>query len=191
MGNDNKNNDDLIEKLSQCSYQWIKGDDVGKVEEFKSLTNFNGQDSISFSSGGRIASNLLDEFMVKVEKGFYEPAFEKSNTNNVQQRQITGKPEIHPIREIETPIAGLLKKQKENWVDVDLNLTINLPQKSLWDVIISSFDNAEEEILDYVTKDLDIEVVRESLRKSIKDIYSKSQIVKNVRTQNIVSRQQD
>jgi hypothetical protein len=82
-----------------------------------------------------------------------------------------------------------LSKQKENWVDVDLKLSINLPPRSLWDVLMSSFDDAEKDILEYVTKDLDIEVVRQSLRESIKDIYKKQKTIisqKNVRSQDSI-----
>jgi hypothetical protein len=150
-----------------------------------------------FQSGARISTDLLEEYMIRVEKGFYESVLDPGRTPQVsehvtQQRQISTRSEVYPIKEPESAIAGLLRKQKENWVDVDLNLTINLPQKTLWDVIVDSFENAEDEILDYVTKDLDIEVVREALRKSIKDIYSsKKQPVKNVRPQNIIPRSQD
>jgi hypothetical protein len=88
-----------------------------------------------------------------------------------------------------SPIFSLLAKQKENWVDVDLRLSINLPPKSLWDVLMGSFDDAEKDILEYVTKDLDIEVVRQSLRESIKEIYKKNKNVpvKNVRSQDSIS----
>jgi hypothetical protein len=75
-------------------------------------------------------------------------------------------------------------------VDVDLKLSINLPPKSLWDILISSFDDAEKDILEFVTKDLDIEVVRQSLRESIKEIYKKQKnptSVKNVRSQDSIS----
>jgi hypothetical protein len=73
-------------------------------------------------------------------------------------------------------------------VDVDLRLSINLPPKSLWDVLMGSFEDAEKDILEYVTKDLDIEVVRQSLRESIKEIYKKNKNIplKNVRSQDSV-----
>ena len=185
------------EDLAQYSYQWVKTDNIGVVNEFKELADINGKEYVVFTDGSRIARELLDEFTIRVEKGFFEPVLDKTNRQAriEEARPISshsrGQSVVATIVKDESPIAGLLKKQKENWVDVDLNLTINLPKKSLWDVMISSFDNAEEEIIEYVTKDLDIEVVRESLRKSIKDIYLQKQQIKNVRPQNPLQGQQD
>ena len=195
MGNtNNENNMDPHSDLSNYSYQWIKGDNIGHVNDYKSVVEAGGNEYLVFTDGSRLALSLLDEYMVKVEKGFYETAFDKVQPAREAPTspKRAGRSELHTIVKEESAIASLLKKQKENWVDVDLNLTINLPKKALWDVIISSFENAEDEIIDYVTKDLDIEVVRESLKKAIKDIYlAKTNPVKNVRTQNTIPGQAD
>ena len=134
--------------------------------------------------------------MIKVEKGFEEiiataevnllPQLDQSSNRGVKKRDAQ---EIMSQIKEENPIFTLLSKQKENWVDVDLKLSINLPPRSLWDVLMSSFDDAEKDILEYVTKDLDIEVVRQSLRESIKDIYKKQKTItsqKNVRSQDSI-----
>jgi hypothetical protein len=71
----------------------------------------------------------------------------------------------------ENPIVSLLEKQKPNWVDVNIKLELNLPTKSLYNVLTSSFDNAEDEIIEFVVRDLDLEVVKESLRINIRQIY--------------------
>jgi hypothetical protein len=41
-------------------------------------------------------------------------------------------------------------------------------------VLTSSFEDAEEEIIEFVVRDLDIELIKESLRINIKDIYNKA-----------------
>jgi len=137
--------------------------------------------------------DLLDEYMIRVEKGFEDKinqatltVIEESSSRGVMSR------DTRPVQTVineESPIFSLLAKQKINWVDVDLKLSINLPPKSLWDVLMNSFDDAEKDILEYVTKDLDIEVVRQSLRESIKDIYKKQKNttpLKNVRSQDSI-----
>jgi transposase-like protein len=68
----------------------------------------------------------------------------------------------------------LLKKQKENWVSVNITLKLNLPSKSLYNVLISSFDGAENEIIDYVTEGIDIEDIRAALGESISQHYEQS-----------------
>jgi hypothetical protein len=187
---------ELKEEYSVFSYQWIKGDNISHTQHFEDLIEEGGRKYIVFSDKSRIALDLLDEYMIKVERGFEEiiPAAEVNlvSQSDVSQNKGVKKREVNEIKaemkEV-NPIFALLSKQKENWVDVDLKLSINLPPRSLWDVLMGSFDEAEKDILEYVTKDLDIEVVRQSLRESIKDIYKKQKTItsqKNVRSQDSI-----
>lgn len=187
---------ELKEEYSVFSYQWIKGDNISHTQHFEDLIEEGGRKYIVFSDKSRIALDLLEEYMIKVERGFEEiiPAAEVNlvSQSDVSQNKGVKKREVNEIKsEIKegNPIFALLSKQKENWVDVDLKLSINLPPRSLWDVLMGSFDEAEKDILEYVTKDLDIEVVRQSLRESIKDIYKKQKTItsqKNVRSQDSI-----
>ena len=189
-----KDPSELKEDYSQFSYQWIKGENISKVQHYKDLVTENGRTYLSFTDGSRMATDLLDEFMIRVEKGYEEVIVEPTTQAEPEISRSSIKPREIEQKKIvvveENPIFSLLAKQKENWVDVDLKLSINLPPKSLWDILISSFDDAEKDILEFVTKDLDIEVVRQSLRESIKEIYKKQknqQSVKNVRSQDSLS----
>jgi hypothetical protein len=187
---------ELREEYSVFSYQWIKGDNISQTQHFEDLIEEGGRKYILFSDKSRIALDLLDEYMIKVEKGF-EEIIPTSDVKLVSQTDLSQNKGVkkRDAQEIKTqavegnPIFALLAKQKENWVDVDLKLSINLPPRSLWDVLMGSFDEAEKDILEYVTKDLDIEVVRQSLRESIKDIYKKQKTItsqKNVRSQDSI-----
>jgi len=188
---------ELKEDYGQFSYQWVKGENLSQVQHYKDLVSENGKTYIVFTDGNRMSIDLLDEFMIRVEKGYEDVSMIQPSVELVESQNST-KSSVKP-RELEqkksiaveeNPIFSLLSKQKENWVDVDLKLSINLPPKSLWDILISSFDDAEKDILEFVTKDLDIEVVRQSLRESIKEIYKKQKnptSVKNVRSQDSIS----
>ena len=190
---------EIKEEYSNFSYQWIKGDNLSQTQHFEDLVEEGGRKYILFTDKTRISLDLLDEYMIRVEKGF-EEIIPVANTNQLNQTSIDANQnrgvktrevqEIRPQMKDDNPIFALLSKQKENWVDVDLKLSINLPPRSLWDVLMGSFDEAEKDILEYVTKDLDIEVVRQSLRESIKDIYKKQKTItstKNVRSQDSIS----
>ena len=187
---------ELKEDYSKFSYQWIKGENISQVQHYKDLINENSKTYVLFTDGNRMSTDLLEEFMIRVEKGYEEVTLnttpQESETQNISKSSV--KPRESEQKKStaieENPIFSLLSKQKENWVDVDLKLSINLPPKSLWDILISSFDDAEKDILEFVTKDLDIEVVRQSLRESIKEIYKKQKnptSVKNVRSQDSIS----
>ena len=194
----NKENIETAENYGDFSYQWIKGENLSRINHFRDLIEHEGKTYITFTDGSRISVDLLDEYMIRVEKG-YEESVPQSDQIEIQviepgQKSVVKSRDFkeipQKIQSLESPIFSLLSKQKENWVDVDLKLSINLPPRSLWEVLISSFEDAENDILEYVTKDLDIEVVRQSLRESIKEIYKKqkiSPVLKNVRTQDTIS----
>lgn len=185
---------ELKDGYSQFSYQWIKGENISMIQHYKDILDDGNKKYLVFTDGSRIALDLVDEFMVRVEKGFEDTIIPEVKgplpppSSGIKAREVQERKQTVIIEE--NPIFSLLSKQKSNWVDVDLKLSINLPPKSLWDVLVSSFDDAETDILEYVTKDLDIEVVRQSLRESIKEIYKKqknSTPSKNVRPQDSIS----
>ena len=191
---------ELKEEYGKYSYQWIKGDNLSMTQHYQDILEEGGKKYIIFTDKSRISLDLLDEYMIKVERGFEEQVRVSNPTKElIQMDEEITKQSVVKSRELlqnkqkieieNSPIFSLLAKQKENWVDVDLRLSINLPPKSLWDVLMGSFDDAEKDILEYVTKDLDIEVVRQSLRESIKEIYKKNKNipVKNVRSQDSIS----
>lgn len=186
---------ELKEEYSNFSYQWIKGDNLSLVQHYADLIEEGGKKFMVFTDKSRMSLDLLDEYMVRVEKGFEDKISQATiSTNSIEDvsRGVMARDTrtVQTIINEESPIFSLLAKQKTNWVDVDLKLSINLPPKSLWDVLMNSFDDAEKDILEYVTKDLDIEVVRQSLRESIKDIYKKQKNttpLKNVRSQDSIS----
>jgi hypothetical protein len=188
---------ELKEEYGKYSYQWVKGDNLSMTQHYSDVVEESGKKYIIFTDKSRISLDLLDEYMIRVERGFEEQVKVSNPTKELieMDEEIT-KQSVVKSRELSqnkqeiknSPIFSLLAKQKENWVDVDLRLSINLPPKSLWDVLMGSFDEAEKDILEYVTKDLDIEVVRQSLRESIKEIYKKNKNIplKNVRSQDSV-----
>lgn len=167
------------------------------TQHYSDVVEESGKKYIIFTDKSRISLDLLDEYMIRVERGFEEQVKVSNPTKELiemdeeitKQSVVKSREPSQNKQEIKnSPIFSLLAKQKENWVDVDLRLSINLPPKSLWDVLMGSFDEAEKDILEYVTKDLDIEVVRQSLRESIKEIYKKNKNIplKNVRSQDSV-----
>jgi hypothetical protein len=91
--------------------------------------------------------------------------------NNLPVRNVMLSESKAKVPNLENPIVSLLQKQKPNWVEVGINLKLNLPTKNLYNVLTTSFEDAEEEIIEFVVRDLDIELIKESLRINIKDIY--------------------
>lgn len=176
---------ELKEELSQKDFQWIKGEKMGNIEGFRDVISdeTTGMSFLEFVSGGRINLELLNEYMdmFPVSKVNFSnvptaithseiPAITQTTQAKVQKIQ----PQVSSIELEESPIYTLLKKQKENWVNVNITLKLNLPSKSLYNVLISSFDGAENEVIDYVTEGIDIEDIREALGESISSYYEQA-----------------
>ncbi len=170
----------LDRELKPFAYQWTKGDNNGNICEYADVfkDGTTGVIWINFKDGTRINYSLLNEYMIQIDpsnrKELSVPLIEATNTS-VEK--------ISPVRNVmladnssistksSNPITSLLEKQKPNWVEVGIKLKLNLPTKSLYNVLTSSFEEADKEIIEFVVSDLDLEIIKESLRINIKEIY--------------------
>jgi hypothetical protein len=158
--------------LKYFVYKWTKGDDEGNICVYDNIYKdpVSGIVWINFKDGSRINYALLDEFMIRLEENqitqpktlpavhTHKNVILADSPQNIQHTQLN-------------PIVSLLEKQKPNWIEVGIKLKLNLPTESLYGVLSNSFENAEEEIIEFVVRDLDIELVKQSLRNQIKEIY--------------------
>jgi len=165
----------LDKELRPFVYKWTKGDNDGEVCEYESIFKdpTTGIIWINFKEGKRINYSLMNDFMMQIEPSSIKQGATEQVANipirNVMLSDTKAKVELP-----DNPIVSLLQKQKPNWVEVGINLKLNLPTKSLYNVLSSSFEDAEEEIIEFVVRDLDIELIKDSLRINIKDIYNKT-----------------
>lgn len=179
---------EIKEELSKYDFQWIKGDKMGNVEKFLDIIpdDSTGMTFVKFIGGGRINIELLEEYLDKfpaTKVNFKEePIAEKVLKQHVQENYPSNTSPKQPSRNSissieleESPIYKLLKQQRENWVNVNITLKLNLPPKSLYNVLISSFDSADDEIINYVTEGIDIEDIRAALADSVSNYYDVSQ----------------
>jgi hypothetical protein len=162
----------LDTELKYFVYKWTKGENEGSVCEYDKVFKdpTSGIVWVNFKDGTRINHILLDEFMMRLEYSQIQqpkaiaPATLHRNVMLAEEARIVPQTESNPI-------VSLLEKQKPNWIEVGIKLKLNLPTKSLYSVLATSFEDAEEEIIEFVVRDLDIELVKQSLRNQIKEIY--------------------
>ena len=165
----------LDKELSHFLYKWTKGDNDGEICEYENLFKdpTTGIIWINFKGGSRINYLLLNDFMLQVEpSAIKQGAIEQ--VANMPMKNVMLSDNKAKVTLPDNPIVSLLQKQKANWVEVGINLKLNLPTKNLYNVLTSSFEDAEEEIIEFVVRDLDIELIKDSLRINIKDIYNKA-----------------
>ena len=167
----------LDKELSPFLYKWTKGDNDGQVCEYDNLFKdpTSGIIWINFKGGTRINYDLLNDYMLQVDPSSIATQNQLPSSDNSSQgspvRNVMVSDNQPKNKMADNPIVSLLQKQKPNWVEVSINLKLNLPTKNLYNVLSSSFDDAEDEIIEFVVRDLDLEVIKDSLRINIKDIY--------------------
>jgi hypothetical protein len=167
---------------SGMEFQWIKGDDMLAVESYKDV-RINGESIfVEFVSGKRINLDLMEEFMTyfpaapKPIPAFTAPQNVQSLPNAPVHRtstvtDIAYEEQTQKRADESSPIYNLLRKQKKNVVEVSIKIKLNLPPKDLYGVLSSSFDDAENEIINFVLDGVDIDDIKTSLGESIKKSY--------------------
>ena len=165
----------LDKELSPFVYKWTKGDNDGEICQYENLFKdpTTGIIWINFKGGSRINYLLLNDFMLQIEPSSVKQGATEQLAS-LPMRNVMLSDNKSKVTLPDNPIVSLLQKQKTNWVEVGINLKLNLPTKNLYNVLTSSFEDAEEEIIEFVVRDLDIELIKDSLRINIKDIYNKA-----------------
>ena len=196
-----KSLEEIDAELKNSDFQWIKGEQAGMIEKYAGIEETNGMKFLNFQGGGRVNLEILREFMdifPSTPVQFEELNVPKSNSPvPPQPSSLSKKGSVNSVdygKTVqvgveESPIYKLLKKQKPNWVNVNISLKLNLPTKSLYNVLISSFEDAEVEIASYVTEGVDIEDIKEAIAESIRTSFyeakkssSTSQTKKQIQT---------
>lgn len=173
---------DSFNRYSVLDFQWIKGDDISNVEKFKSVTTNGENVFIEFQSGKKINADLVAEYFVTFPASDVDfvknptPAQPKLLPSLTKNSSVTSIVYESEQDKKDSPIYNLLKKQKNNSVEVSIKIKLNLPPKELYSVLLGSFDDAESEIIQFVLDGIDIEDIKISLAESIKrSYYSDSQ----------------
>ena len=165
----------LTSMFTNHDFQWVKGENFMETEVFdKVVAGSDGNFFINFKSGRRINYNILEEYLT------WYPSPQKPQalpTEHVQQKQT----EITSVKFVdskdnviyasESPIYNLLARQKKKDVDIVINIRVPLPSKDLFNVLVNSFDDAENEIIQFIIDSIDLEDIRKTLSRSIRENY--------------------
>jgi hypothetical protein len=155
--------------------QWTKGDKVGNVEK---VENQDGEWTV-FQSGARIATSLINEFMIPIEGepldlnaslGINTPSdfhLHNSQGNHTTEIQRSVKPTK------DNPIKTLFDKQKKtDQINLELSIPINVPLIDIFNIISMSFDEEEvlKELDSFISNQVNVENIKDTLQKSIHEL---------------------
>jgi|TARA_B100000780_G_C20836109_1_gene332273 hypothetical protein len=153
-------------------WQWIKGENSGDVVTF----NNEGPIWITFNEGGRIATDLRDEFLQQLDPDI-AGEFVKSNTSVIDPLNQSAVP-VQPVQTVivEKPISPIRvlfdKQKKNNKIKLTLQFPINIPSKGMYELMSSSFDSDEvkNELKDFIAEQLSKDEIIECLNNSIESL---------------------
>jgi len=171
--------DALNLKFKNHDFQWIKGENMMNTVSFSHVSHDGSDFFLNFKGGGRINYNLLEEYMTWFPSAslmaIAPVEVHETNKSQVSQASITSiQYDDGPSKRSqasESPIYSLLSRQKKNPVEIQLKIKVPLPSKDLFNVLISSFDDAEQEIIQFIVDSIDIDDITKTLSKSIRENY--------------------
>ena len=168
---------DKIETTAEITkpiyWQRINGDESGQVITFKD----EGPVWITFNEGGRIATELRDEFLQKLDSDIAGEFV--SPTNNIDPLNVGGAiipnntQPIEILEKVKSPIRILFDKQKKNnKIKLKLDFSINIPKKQIYELISTSFDENEvnKELHLFILDQLSSDDIAKSVEDSIKSL---------------------
>ena len=69
------------------------------------------------------------------------------------------------------PVMEILKKRKKKPTDISLTLSLDIPSKELYEVLIDDYEDAENKLIDYLFTSENITLLKESVKVSLREHY--------------------
>ena len=170
----------MAEERQRVMYQWIKGDNFGKVVTV--AENQPEPEFLYFEDGSRIKKEFVQEYLMKVanEKEVLKVSDpETPQTNSVQN-------EVAPVTanttntvedvQPEPTVMGkmIMKMSKKNVVNVPLQININIPTPELYAMMSGGMEEEDlnEEIMAVALQQIEINNLSEYLKENISTFLS-------------------
>ena len=170
----------MAEERQRVMYQWIKGDDFGKVVTVAE----DQQDSkwLYFEDGSRINPDLVQEFLMPVENE--NQVLQVSNDTptaqtNIVQNEVPIVEANTTTTEVATPeptVMGkmIMKMSKKNVVNVPIQINVNIPTPALYAMLSEGMEEEDlnEEIMAVALQQIEINNLAEYLKENISTFLS-------------------
>ena len=180
--NTNKMEDQVMaEEKQQVMYQWIKGDDFGKVVTVAE----HQKDSkwLYFEDGSRINPSLINEYLMRVENE--NEILQVSNDTVIPQtgpaQDQTPTVATNTSTPVESHVAEptimgkmIMKMSKKNVVNVPVQININIPTPDLYAMLAGGMEEEDlnEEIMAVALQQIEIDNLAEYLKENISTFLS-------------------
>ena len=158
-------------------YQWIKGDNAGKVVTWTGET-YNDEvletNYILFTDGSRANTEIVGDFLLEVDSEKVEDLILQDELKPVvQQKNINREVIKEAVKEIVreeikmSPIHQVLSDSKKTKTTVSVSIVVDIPPPNLMSILTETYPGGEDEVLRYISNSINIESVREQIAKQI------------------------
>lgn len=165
--------------MSLTTYQWVKGDRAGDVVKTDGTILQEGDiNFLMFTDGTRCNENLLGDFILEVASENEEDLILLKEIAPEPLTRVTTTPtppaveKKPPVKKSESPLVSLLSTAKKSPKKIKIEVTIDVPPYDLIRVLASSFDDGNEQILNYLTSTFTPEMIDEITKKAALDIMA-------------------
>ena len=104
---------------------------------------------------------------------FVPPMPTMPKSSRVSENTSTAAQNTTPINKIDIgdPVNIMLNKSKKIDTEINMDLTIALPSKELYNIIKENFEDGDIKILEYIINNLNIDEIKTSLKTGLKNMY--------------------
>lgn len=158
------------------TYQWVKGEDAGKVVKWDNVSFFDealDMNFMVFQDGSRANATLLNDFFMEIPNENELilmpdpkplPVQQNPPLQRVNLETAPAKPEIEKTI---SPMHRLLHESKKTKSTVSVAIVADMPPVELMKVLADSYDDGEKQVLAYISSTINVEDVKEQIAKQI------------------------
>lgn len=166
--------DNSIQSTGTKWFQWVKGDNVGKTVEWTGESIYDEHLEISFlmfKDGSRVNEELLGEWIIEVA---YPGSEHPISGQHVIKKETRVKPapvadtvSVTEEPKSSSPIYQILKDSKKTKVTINISLLVETPPANLMSVLAETYQDGENQVLDYISKSINIDDLKGQIARQI------------------------
>ena len=181
------------ERFSKYIYEWVKTERQGDISKFQHLEFENDVEYVVFDDNSRIRVDLLgdvvlthsyeseilgDNLILRSNQSIEELhnrlsiGIEEDNSKSIVSANNTD------------PVISILNKTKKRNEKLNIVLSVKIPSPEIYCVIRDNFDNVDDILLDNVLNQIQKNILRDSIKKELQNIYNKKKKITNGKSNN-------
>ena len=112
---------------------------------------------------------LLNDPVEELNENLNELIIDQSIEENIEIQKPINKP--NPSINSNNPVHILIQTSKKEESIINLELNMEIPTKEIYKIVSENFSNGKEDFINYIINDLDISIIKDSLKEGLKSFY--------------------